>query len=162
MQDLQLLEPCGCENQKPRFLISTNRIRINPLKTGSTHAYISIDKKLNILFFNYVKEYARLNFGKNFNFIFEFQSENKGVFKGIIKNFAIDYELAGCSYNYFNSLKFNQFKFLDCSKENIDGIKTYKENELINYVVDCSSSVFGTCFVSFNSPITQSRANEDI
>lgn len=149
--DLKKIEPCGCENQKPRFLVKSNSIKINPLKPNSTHAYINIGKKLNLIFFNYVNEYPRLNFGKEYDFIFELQSTIKGGFKGIVKSFTTSDNIKDTAYQYFNAFKFNQLLHIKGEKNTIKtNLNTYKESELINFVVDCSSSVFGTCFVCFN------------
>ena len=149
--DLKKIEPCGCENQKPRFLIKSKNIRINPLKPNSTHAYVHVGKKLNLIFFNYVNEYPRLNFGKEYDFIFELQSSVKGGFKGIVKSFTTSHNIKDTAYQYFNAFKFNQLLYLKSEKATIkDNVITYKEDDLINHVVDCSSSVFGTCFVCFN------------
>lgn len=149
--DLKKIEPCGCDNQKPRFLVKSKNIRINPLKPNSTHAYINIGKKLNLIFFNYVNEYPRLNFGKEYDFIFELQSTMKAGFKGIIKSFTTSDNIKDSANQYFNAFKFNQLLFLNGQKSTIkDNVITYKDDELINHVVDCSASVFGTCFVCFN------------
>ncbi len=147
--DLKLIEPCGCDNQKPRFLIRSSDIRITPLKPNSLHSSINIKRKLNLIFFNYLKNYPRLNFGKEYDFVFELQSFSKGIFKGIVKTFTTSDEIKDSAEKYFNAFKFNQFLYLNSKDE--CKINNYKENNLIDFVVDCSSSVFGTCFVCFNT-----------
>ncbi|MBO5885117.1 MAG: hypothetical protein J6Q51_04900, partial [Clostridia bacterium] len=113
--------------------------------------YVNVGKKLNLIFFNYVNEYPRLNFGKEYDFIFELQSSVKGGFKGIVKSFTTSDNIKDTAYQYFNAFKFNQLLYLKSEKATIkDNVITYKEDDLINHVVDCSSSVFGTCFVCFN------------
>lgn len=146
--DLSKLEPCGCENQKPRFLIKTNNFKLSPLKPNSLHSYISINKSLHLIFFNYLKHSARLNFGNEYDFIFELQSYAKGNFKGIIKTFSSSDDVKPSADKYFDAFKFNQFLYLENSKD--AEYSSYRENDLINYVVDCTESVFGTCFVCFN------------
>lgn len=148
-KDLNKLEPCGCNNSKPRFLVKANNFKLTPLKVNSLHAYININKKLNLIFFNYLKNATRLNFGREYNFVFEFQSFSKGVYKGVIKTFSTGTEIKNSADKYFDAFKFNQFIYLD-NKQNNGIYKTYKEGDLINFVVDCKSSVFGTCFVCFN------------
>lgn len=147
--DLKLIEPCGCDNQKPRFLIKTSQIKITPLKPNSLHSAININKKLNLIFFNYLKNYPRLNFGKEYDFVFELQSFSKGVFKGIIKTFTTSDSIKDSAEKYFNAFKFNQFLYQDCKEK--CNVLNYTESNLIDFVVDCSSSVFGTCFVCFNT-----------
>ncbi len=149
-EDLKKIEPCGCENAKPRFMIKTSTIKLTPLKLNSPHAYIGINKKLNLIFFNYLKHYPRLNFGKEYQFVFELQTYNRGVFKGITKTFSTGDEVKDNANKYFNAFKFNQFKYLDYKGQENNNIKVYNESDLLNFVVDCSSNVFGTCFVCFN------------
>ena len=150
--DLKLLEPCGCENSKPRFMIKSSKIKITPLKINSPHAYVGIDKKLNLIYFNYLKEYAKLNFGKEYKFVFEFQSLNKNVFKGIIKTIDISENIKDSASKYFNAFKFLQLKYFNYANSNIEikNCMTYESTDLINFLVDCSSNAFGTCFVSYN------------
>ncbi len=150
--DLRKIEPCGCENSKPRFMVRAGNAKIVPLKPNSLHSYIHIDKKLHLLFFNYLKDAARLNFGKEYQFVFELQSSFKGVYKGIVKTFASSNELKDSATKYFNPLKFQQLKYVNNNIESeLANVKTYTPNEVINFVVNCASSVFGTCFVSFNT-----------
>ena len=147
--DLKVLEPCGCDNQKPRFLVKTTSAKIVPLKVNSLHAYIHVSKNLHLLFFNYLKEAPKLNFGQEYKFVFEFQSCYNGVYKGIVKTFSAGYKLKSNADNYFNSLKFNELLYCDNTTEQVD-CNVYEASELINFVVDCSSSVFGNCFVCFD------------
>ena len=149
-EDLKKIEPCGCENSKPKFMIKTNSIKVTSLKTNSPHAYIGINKKLNLIFFNYLKHYPRLNFGNEYKFIFELQTFNKGVFKGITKTFSTSDEVKDNASKYFNAFKFNQFKYLNYKGQENKNVKVYQERDLLDFVVDCSSNVFGTCFVCFN------------
>ena len=150
--DLKVLEPCGCENQKPKFLVKSNNAKIVPLKVNSLHAYIHINKKLHLLFFNYLKEAPCLNFGDEYNFIFEFQSNYNGLFKGIIKTFSCGHKLKDSADNYLNALKLNQLNYCKGEKKEVD-CKVYDSAELINFVVNCASNAFGTCFVTFNTQV---------
>ena len=157
--DLKVLEPCGCENQKPKFLVRSSNAKIVPLKVNSLHAYIHINKKLHILFFNYLKEAACLNFGGEYKFVFEFQSSYNGVCKGIVKTFSCGHSLKDSADKYFNSLKLNQLNY--CNDEQADvEYNVYDSQDLINFVVNCSSSVFGTCFVTFNTNVYKKFCEE--
>lgn len=147
--DLKFIEPCGCENVKPRFMTKTTNLHISPLKETSPHANIHIGKKLNLIFFNYLTKQMQLNFGKEYNFIYELQSMSKNYFKGIVKEFSSGVNFKDSASKYFDALKLNQLNYLSYNKNST--AKTYTKTDLTNFVHACSSSVFGTCFVCFNS-----------
>lgn len=145
VEDLKVLEPCGADNSKPRFLIETNKINIQPLAKSSGHANIIIGKNLSLIFFNYIKESSKLNFGEGFKFIFEFQNLKGKYFKGVVKEF-----------DFNNSIKSSATKYLECycvnqlqnTAKSDPVFNVYKEEDILNFVLDCSKSVFGTLFVA--------------
>lgn len=146
VNDLKILEPCGAENPKPKFLISADKINIQPLTKSSGHANILFGKNLSLIFFNYVKEASKLNFGNGFKFIFEFQDSKGKFFKGIVKDFDFNYELKSNATKYLECYQINQLQY-----ENVEEnakYKTYKPNEILNFVLDCSQNVFGTLFLA--------------
>ena len=149
--DLKLLEPCGCENAKPKFLIKTNKVRISRLSPKSVHAYININDKLNLIYFNYLKDYPKLNFGKYYEFVFELQSKNKSGYKGLIKNFDSSNEIKDSSDKYFNAFKLNQLRYETNDKIDENRIKTYEDKSLLDFFAGCASSSFGTCFICFDA-----------
>ena len=148
ISDLKRLEPCGCDNPRPKFLIKTSSAQILPLKSSPAHANIIIGKKLNLIFFQYFKEQAKLNFGKEYKFIFELQNENKSFYKGVIKCFASSPELKENAKQYIDGFAFSQLKYL--KNKNTANFLEYNSKDILQFIVDCSSSVFGTCFVTYN------------
>ena len=148
--DLKLLEPCGCENQKPRFLVKTNKLRLHPLKPNSLHAYVGVFSKLSLLFFNYLKHIGNLNFSQNYEFVFEFQEKRKGLYKGIVKTFTTSHDIRKSADKYLDAFKMEQFKYVDESKD-MPSYDIYQESQLLDFIVDCSTSTFGTAFVSYNT-----------
>ncbi len=145
VEDLKVLEPCGAENSKPRFLIETDKINIQPLSKSSGHANIIIGKNLSLIFFNYIKESSKLNFGEGFKFIFEFQNLKGKYYKGIVKEFDFNYSLKPSATKYLECYCVNQLQNIS---KNEPVFEVYKQEELINFVLDCSKSVFGTLFVA--------------
>ena len=145
IDDLGVLEPCGCDNPKPKFKIDYNDITIQPLSKNSDHANIIFGKKLNLVFFNYTKNINKLNFGTGLKFIFEFQETKGKYFKGIIKEFEFDGIVkpttAGC-------LDCNVVYQLADGDYNNAEYKTYKQSEIVKFLLDASRSVFGTLFVA--------------
>lgn len=147
--DLKLLEPCGCENTKPRFMIKTNKVKISRLSPTSTHAYINIGDKLSLIYFNYLGDYPKLNFGKYYEFVFEFQNKFKNLYKGVIKNFDSSNEIKESADNYFNSFKLYQLLFNQTNEEG--NVKTYSKKDILDFLAGCRATSFGTCFVCYNT-----------
>ena len=145
LDDLKVLEPCGADNPKPKFMIETDSINIQPLSKSSGHANIIIGKNLSLIFFNYVKESSKLNFGSQFKFIFEFQDIKGKYFKGIVKNFDFNHALKTTATKYLECYAINQLESANNSQAKFS---TYDESQLINFVLDCSHSIFGTLFVA--------------
>ena len=145
IEDLKVLEPCGAENPKPKFMIETDKINIQPLNKSSGHANIIIGKNLSLIFFNYIFESSKLNFGDSFKFIFEFQNIKGKFIKGIVKDFDFNNHLRPSATKYLESYAISQLEF-SSKKKSI--YNYYKESDLIDFVLDCSKSVFGTLFIA--------------
>ncbi|MCI7002935.1 MAG: single-stranded-DNA-specific exonuclease RecJ [Clostridia bacterium] len=145
LEDLKVLEPCGQENSKPKFLIETDKINIQPLAKSCGHANIIIGKNLSLIFFNYIKESSKLNFGEQFKFIFEFQNVKGKYIKGIVKDFDFNYHLKSTATKYLECYAVNQLQYSVNTKPKFE---YYKDSDLINMVLDCSKSVFGTLFIA--------------
>ena len=145
IEDLKVLEPCGADNAKPKFLIETNKINIQPLTKSSGHANIIIGKNLSLIFFNYIKESSKLNFGDKFRFIFEFQDIKGKYFKGIVKNFDFNYKVKLTATRYLECYVVNQ---LENISNKVPKFTIYEESNILDFVLDCSKSVFGTLFIA--------------
>ncbi len=146
VEDLRVLEPCGAENPKPRFLIKSSDITIQPLTKSSGHANIIFGKALSLVFFNYIKEASKLNFGKNFSFIFEIQDIKGKFIKGIVKEFDFDGELKPSASRFLECYSINQLSVGGNSKTQEYSI--YTQNDMLKFILDCKNSVFGTVFVA--------------
>lgn len=146
LEDLKVLEPCGCENPKPKFLIEADKINIQPLSKSSGHANIIFGKNLSLIYFNYVKEASKLNFGSKFKFIFEFQEAKGKYFKGIVKDFDFGGGVKQSASKYLECYSVSQLGY---TNQNTNAkFKPYKAKDLINFVLDCSNNVFGTVFIA--------------
>lgn len=145
LEDLKVLEPCGQENPKPRYMIETDNINIQPLLKSSGHANIIIGKNLSLVFFNYIKESSKLNFGEKFKFIFEFQDARGKYVKGIVKDFDFNYHLKQSATKYLECYVVNQLQNIS---NKTPEVVSFQEQDLINMVLDCSKSVFGTLFIA--------------
>lgn len=146
--DLDVLEPFGHLNQTPKFKIECGDVQINVMKNFKEHANIILGKKLNLVAFNYAKNYYKLKYAKTKNFIFEFQkSKYKSQFiKGLLKEIDSDYNLKENMQN-LESFYVNQIAY----GENDNAIyKTYEKDELLHFINKASLSIFGTCFVFFS------------
>ncbi|MBE7082235.1 MAG: single-stranded-DNA-specific exonuclease RecJ [Clostridiales bacterium] len=146
IEDLKLLEPCGCDNAKPKFLIETDSINIQPLSKASGHANIIIGKNLSLIFFNYVQEASKLNFGEKFKFIFEFQEARGKYVKGIVKDFDFNYNVKSTASKYLECFAVKQLGFADYSGK--AKFETYEPKDMLGFVLDCSKTCFGTLFVA--------------
>lgn len=150
LSDLTYLEPFGCENQQPHFLLDIDDNFISPMKNCPQHANIIIGKKLSLVRFNYVKDYYKLKFGKNKKAVFEFQFSKlkKQNIKGLLKE--LDYELDYESKTKSNLEAFvlNQLCYQDLKSE--PKFKTLDEQSLLKLISELELSSFGTAFVFYN------------
>ena len=146
LDDLKVLEPCGSENAKPKFLISSDKIVIQPLNKTCGHANIIFGKNLSLIFFNYKREASKLNFGAGFKFIFEFQESRGKYFKGIVKEFDFNTKLKQTAHKYLDCFAANQLAYF---KQNAKPVyKTYNKTKFLQLLIECSRSVFGTVFIA--------------
>ena len=145
IEDLKLLEPCGSVNPKAKFLIESDDITIQPLTNSFGHANIVFGKNMSAVFFNYLKESNKLNFGSNFKFIIEFQNMKGKYFKGIVRDFDFDGKIKESATKYLDSSAILQLKG---SANSAPNFSFFEEKDLIKFVLDCSKSVFGTVFVA--------------
>lgn len=146
IQDLLVLEPCGANNPKAKFMIESNSINIQPLSKSSGHANIIFGRNLSLIFFNYIKEAHKLNFGKNFKFIFEFQESRGRFFKGIVKDFDFDGTLNSSANKYLECNILQQLNYLNNTSP--AEFNFYRQTDIVKFVLECSTNIFGTAFVA--------------
>ena len=148
ISELKIFEPCGANNLKPVFKIDTENVEIFPLKKCPQHANIGIEKKISAIYFNYVNQSTMLKMCKNHSFILEFQEFKPNNIKASVKYYTCDFALKDKVNQYVNKLKLSQLSYIsdktDCE------YNVYDEKSLINLILNCNKSAFGTCFICYN------------
>lgn len=143
--DLQKLEPFGLNNSNPLIKLSTKSANIVPLKSNNNHFNITINGKLELIYFNCLEKYFNLKYSTNKHFIFELQSEkSKNMYNGIVKNFDGDFEFDNCFKENLNALCLKQLTY---NAESEVRIVSYKESDIVNYIAELTQNPFGTIFV---------------
>lgn len=143
VKELSLLEPCGCENPTPKFKITTSKLEILPMKKFPQHAQIKIGK-LNLVYFNFIKNLKKITFSRQKSFIFEFQSSSM---KGVVDEFDGGSFIAEDAYKKLNPLEIKQFAL---AQKGDAKFTLYPKSELLSFVGGTSTTVFGTAFVTFS------------
>ena len=143
LKQLSLLEPYGCENPKPKFKITTSEVDIQPMKKFPQHANIKIGK-LNLTYFNFLKNLVKITFSRQKSFIFEFQNHSM---KGLVDDFDGGTYIKEDSYKKLNAIELNE---LVISSTGEARYSLYPKTDLINFVGGTTTTVFGTCFVTYS------------
>ncbi len=143
IKQLTLLEPYGCENPRPKFKISSNNIKIEPMKKFPQHANIKIGN-LNLTYFNFADNINKIVFSRQKSFIFEFQSKSQ---KGIVSEFDGGTFIVEDAYKKLNSIELNQLIVDGKGQANF---VLYPKEELLSFVGATTTSIFGTCFVTYS------------
>ena len=114
------------------------------MKYCPQHANIKIGD-LELVYFNFMKNFNALYFSRYKSFIFEFQGEEK---KGNVSYFDPGCFIIENANLYTEPVKMEELYF-DNSGD-LD-FTYYPQNELLNFVVGTEKSVYGTAFVTFNA-----------
>lgn len=88
IDELDRLEPCGCENPRPSFAVFVNDAFASPLKFGSTHVSFKTDA-VDLLYFNGYDDLKLLNSSVKKAIVFEPNSSTfngKRTVKGYVRN----------------------------------------------------------------------------
>ena len=144
LQELTLLEPFGCGNARPKFRISVENVEILPKKYFPTHCDIKIGD-LQLVYFNFNKNYNALNFSRYKSFIFEFQGSGKS---GIVSDFDAGCFILPNAHMFAYPMQYQQLLFDDNRPSKFS---YYPQNELLNFVAGTQSGVFGTAFVAYSA-----------
>ncbi len=144
LDELKLLQPCGCGNPTPKFKITTQDILVTPMKRFPEHADIMIGD-FPLVFFNFMPIAKMLRFARQKSFIFEFQENER---KGIINNFDGGSFIIPDANNYVFPFEIEQLAY---NKVATAKYSLYQPANLLEYVSSISSTVFGTAFVTFNA-----------
>ena len=143
IKELSLLEPYGCANPRPKFKITVQDVEVQPMKKFPQHANIKIGK-LNLTYFNFIDDIVKMTFSRYKSFIFEFQPHSQ---KGVVDKFDGGSFIMEDSYKKLNSIELNQ---LVVKGDGNSSYKLYPKEELLSFVTGTSTSVFGTCFVTYS------------
>ena len=143
LKELTLLEPYGCDNPRPKFKITVQEIDLQPMKKFPQHANIKIGN-LNLTYFNFLDDVVKIEFSRKKSFIFEFQPHST---KGVVDVFDGGSFIQEDAYKKLNSIELNQ---LAVSGGDEAKFKFYPKEELLSFVGGTTTSVFGTCFVTYS------------
>lgn len=150
VEDLELLEPCGCSNPKPLINLTLGeRATFAPMPKHPNHTTISAGN-INIVAFNSYKYLPLLKNAKTRQIQVELQESafrNKKYLKGVAKNITTG-EILKPKNN--NILCGEYLKQLFYSKDTVKRTKIYAKNDLQNLVKMAKEEFFGTLFVSYN------------
>ena len=143
IKELNLLEPFGCDNPRPKFKITVNNVEILPLKKTPQHAKINVGK-LSLMYFNFVENLIKINFSRQKSFIFEFEPNS---ISGTVNEFDGGSFIVEDAYKKLNAIELNQLAILGKGESKFT---LYPKSELLEFVSGTSHSVFGTCFVTYS------------
>ncbi len=144
LKELDLLEPYGCDNPRPRFKVTSENVVINPKKFNPQHCDIKIDD-LNLVFFNYLKSYNALKFSRYKNFIFELQGSGKN---GVVSEFDAGSFIIENAHQLTYPFQYEQLLY---DENRPAKFSYYPKSELLNFVASTQSEVFGTAFVTYSA-----------
>ena len=142
IKELSVLEPLGCGNPRPRFKITSNEVEVVPMKRFPQHAQIKIGD-FNLMYFNYISNQIKINFSRQKSFIFEFQPRST---KGTVVAFDGGSYISEDAYKTLDAIELSQLGF----EKGQAKFSMYPKSELLNFVGGTATSVFGTCFVTYN------------
>lgn len=143
VKELTLLEPLGCGNPKPKFKISSSEVEIIPMKRFMQHAQIKIDG-LDMTCFNFLPMQTKMSFSRTKSFIFELQSHSM---KGVISKFDGGSFISEDAYKILDAIEISQLTYAAGGEAKFS---LYPKSELLSFVGGTATSVFGTCFVTYN------------
>ena len=142
-KEVDLLEPFGCQNPRPKFKVTAQDVKIEPMKRFPEHAVLNIGK-LELTYFNFSKNYAGLKFARQKSFIFEYQGKE---WKGIVSDFDGGSFIVPDANQYLSAIEDGQLLY---EKDREVKYTLYNPSQLLEFVSGTQASVFGTAFVTFS------------
>ena len=143
LQELDLLEPYGCENPRPKFRISAETVDVKPMKYCPAHAEVKIGD-LTLVYFNFIKNYNDLRFARYKSFIFEFQGDKMS---GVVDYFDPGSFIVDNAHMFTYAIQLEQLVY----ENNGAKYAYYPQSELLNFVTGLQNQVFGTAFVAYSA-----------
>jgi len=144
LDELNLLEPYGCDNPRPKFRISTEEIEILPKKYCPNHCDVKIGD-LTLAYYNFTDDYNALKFARYKSFIFEFQGKERG---GVVSEFDAGSYIVDNAHMYTYPIQYEQMLY-DGDRES--KFSYYPQTSLLSYVAGTKNSTFGTAFVAYSA-----------
>ena len=144
VEQLNILEPVGCQNPRPKFKINVTEMEFSPMKKFPQHANITIGD-FQLVYFNYLENYHKILFSRQKSFIFEFQGNEK---KGVVSNFDGGSFIKEDTNSFVEPLELSQLAY---SKTDALKYNYYNKADLLNHVTQTLPTVFGTAFVTFSA-----------
>lgn len=143
--DLLFLEPCGCDNPQPKFLITTKNFTVVPMKNHLEHCNIKLGKTMMLVYFNYLQKYGLLKKADSISVIFEIQADRySSLIKGVVKAIDCGVEHLKVFNQNFVIPYLEQLKFITYNNQKYDAQFRYFTNfESVFELKD----FFGTAFV---------------
>lgn len=143
---LNIFEPCGVGNLKPRFLIKAGNLKTKPLKKFPNHLSFKL-LNTDFMAFNFGDKADILNSNSNNSLFIEFsQNKYKGKIydKGYLKDIEIDAETA-----FVDKIKSNYLMQLSCKSNSLPDFELY-DYENINNLIEEKLKIFGTLIIVFD------------
>ncbi len=144
LKDMLKLEPFGCGNSRPKLKISAKNISVEPMKRHKEHANIRIGD-LQLVFFNFTKDFSKIYFSREKSFIFELQGSEK---KGVVNAFDGGVFVKKDCNDFLEPVSLSQMVY---EKKGDVSYNLYSPRELLNLVASTEKSTFGTAFVTFSA-----------
>ncbi len=144
LKELELLEPFGCDNARPRFKISAENVEVLPRKYSPQHCDVKLGD-LQLVYFNFTKNYNALKFARYKTFIFEFQGSGKN---GVVCDFDMGTFIAPDAHLFTYPFQYQQLQY---SANGGCKFSYYPQSELLSYVASTVGTVFGTAFVAYSA-----------
>jgi len=114
MKDILKLEPCGCGNIAPRFMIRTSEFSFLPMKNHINHCNFKIKNTFDLVYFNHINCQNKIRKTKKIDLIFELQNDNfSSRLKGIVKAVNCNINDLSLFTQNFVIPQFEQLRYLD-------------------------------------------------
>ncbi|MGN1212520.1 MAG: single-stranded-DNA-specific exonuclease RecJ [Christensenellales bacterium] len=148
-KELELLEPFGCDNPMPQFLITYEDCKVTKLANFNEHLSIVANNELKLIHFNSAEYFDDYLYTKQKQSIFEMQiNEFKGkeYVKGLVKysNFA------GINQKFQHVANGRKLKQLYNEKDTQKDIKFFKQSQTKDVLNNLLQDICGTAIIIDN------------
>jgi len=152
MKQIERLEPFGCGNERPIFLMNLNNVKATRLTNFPQHIKIKQDK-LEVMAFNMGHLYYNLNSNSSKQALLEITLEkfkNTLKIKGIIRKISFS-SLHGMKKSDIPTSNYlQQLNYIRNEKKNSNNIESLNYNDLISKCNELTKKQFGTVVVTYD------------